>query len=142
MIGGAGWAIGINGAAVSRDYQAVELDPFQAESVEEVLAALGVESAEPSDRILIRAPTVAEDGKAVPIGIASDIDGTTEIIVIASANPKPLAARYRFKGRATPSVEYRLKIAKTTNLIAIVTAGGRRYRAQTQVKVTRGGCGG
>ena len=36
----------------------------------------------------------------------------------------------------------RLKMAKTTNVIAIVEAGGKLYSTSKEVKVTVGGCGG
>jgi sulfur-oxidizing protein SoxY len=121
---------------------AQDFDPSQAGSVDEVLKALGITATEPSDQIRIRAPSVAEDGATVPIGITSTIAGTTEIIALAAANPKPLAARYRFEKGATPAVEARLKMGKTTDVIAIVKAEGSYYTAKTEVKVTRGGCGG
>lgn len=119
-----------------------EFDPFQATSVDAVLKALGVAGTEASDRIKIRAPKIAENGAAVPVGITSTIEGTTEIIAIAAANPKPLAARYRFGKGATTSVDSRIKMRETTEVIALVRAGGRYYMAKTEVKVTLGGCGG
>ena len=41
-----------------------------------------------------------------------------------------------------PAVANRLKMAKTTNVIVIVEAGGKLYSATKEVKVTVGGCGG
>ena len=41
-----------------------------------------------------------------------------------------------------PSVANRLKMAKTSNVTAIVEAGGKLYSATKEVKVTVGGCGG
>ena len=41
-----------------------------------------------------------------------------------------------------PAVANRLKMAKTTNVTAIVEAGGKLYSATKEVKVTVGGCGG
>jgi len=119
-----------------------EFDPFQATSLDAVLKALGIAGAEASDQIKIRAPKIAENGAAVPVGITSSIEGTTEIIAIAAANPKPLAARYRFGEGATTSVDSRIKMGQTTEVIALVRAGGRYYMAKTEVKVTLGGCGG
>ena len=121
---------------------AKQSDPFQAKSVNEVLESLGATAAEASDKIRIRAPSVAENGAAVPVGVTSTIAGTTEIITITAANPKPLSARYRFAPGANPSVESRFKMGKTTTFIAMVKADGKYYTAQTEIKVTRGGCGG
>ncbi|MEA2890635.1 MAG: sulfur-oxidizing protein SoxY, partial [Bradyrhizobium sp.] len=41
-----------------------------------------------------------------------------------------------------PNVANRLKMAKTSNVIAVVEAGGKLYSAAKEVKVTVGGCGG
>ena len=95
-----------------------------------------------SDQIKITAPKVAEDGASVPVSIESAIEGTSEIITIVSENPKPLAARNRFGEGAVPVVSSRIKMGQTTEVIALVKAGGRYYMAKTKVKVTIGGCGG
>jgi sulfur-oxidizing protein SoxY len=121
---------------------AAETDPFQATSVEAVLAALGVDSPESTDQIKITAPKIAENGASVPVVITSMIKGTTEIITIVAKNPKPLAARNRFGKRAIPSISSRLKMGETTDVIAVVNAEGTYYTAKTNVKVTLGGCGG
>jgi len=39
-------------------------------------------------------------------------------------------------------VANRLKMAKTSNVIVIVEAGGKLYSTTKEVKVTVGGCGG
>jgi len=41
-----------------------------------------------------------------------------------------------------PNVANRLKMAKTSNVIVIVEAGGKLYSTAREVKVTIGGCGG
>ena len=121
---------------------AEEFDPFQATSVDAVLRALGIAGAEESDQIKITAPKIAENGKTVPVTIDSAIEGTTEIITIISSNPKPLTARNRFGKGAVPSITSRVKMGKTTEVIALVKAGDRYYAAKTEVKVAVGGCGG
>lgn len=139
--GAASFAFG-TGLLMPSAVAAAEFDLFQATSADEVLKLLGIADVAASDQIKISAPTIAENGAAVPIGIISSIEGTTEIVAIAAANPKPLAARYTFGKGATPSVETRLKIGKTTDVIAVARANDRYYMAKAHVKVTRGGCGG
>ena len=121
---------------------AADPDPFQATSVEAVLAALGVDSPEASSQIKIVAPKIAENGASVPIVITSMIKGTTEIITIVAKNPKPLAARNRFSKGAIPSISSRLKMGETTDVVALVRADDTYYMAKANVKVTLGGCGG
>ena len=121
---------------------ATESDPFQATSVDAVLAALGVDSPKVSDQIKITAPKVAENGSSVPVAITSMIKGTTEIITIVAENPKPLAAHNRFVKGAIPWVSSRIKMGETTDVIALVKSEDGYYMAKTKVKVTVGGCGG
>jgi len=121
---------------------ATGVDPFQATSVNEVLAAMGVDSPKESDQIKITAPKIAENGASVPVAITSMLKGTTEIITIVAKNPKPLAARNRFGKNAIPSVSSRLKMGETTDVIAVVKADDTYYMAKANVKVTLGGCGG
>ena len=141
VTGAAGVAFG-TGLMMPGTAVAEEFDPFQATSVDAVLKALGITGAEASDRIKITAPKVAENGASVPVVIDSEIEGTTEITTIVSTNPKPLAARNRFGKGAAPSISSRVKMGKTTELIAVVKAGQKFYMAKTDVKVTVGGCGG
>ncbi len=117
-------------------------DAFKAKSVEDVLKALGATGAEVSDKIKIKAPEIAENGAVVPVGITSEIEGTTEIISITAANPTPMSARYTFGEGAIPAIKSRFKMGKTTDVIALVKANGKYYTAKTEVKVTKGGCGG
>jgi len=119
-----------------------ESGPFKAKSVDEVLKMLGISSPEASDKIKIKAPEIAENGAVVPVGITSDIEGTTEIIIITANNPTPLAAKYTFGESAVPAIKSRFKMGKTTDVIALVKAGDKVYTAKANVKVTKGGCGG
>jgi sulfur-oxidizing protein SoxY len=41
-----------------------------------------------------------------------------------------------------PSIANRIKMAKTSNVIVVVEAGGKVYSTTKEVKVTVGGCGG
>ena len=66
----------------------------------------------------------------------------TSISIVVAENPFPLAASYIIPAGTMPRVANRLKMAKTSNVIAIVEAGGKLYSATKEVKVTVGGCGG
>jgi len=121
---------------------AAEEDIAKAKSVDEVLKILGATGATESKDIKIKAPEIAENGAVVPVGITSEIEGTTEIISITAANPTPFAARYVLGEGAVPAVKSRFKMGKTTDVIAVVKAGDKFYTAKANVKVTKGGCGG
>jgi len=117
-------------------------DITKAKSVDEVLKILGATGAATSADIKIKAPEIAENGAVVPVGITSNIAGTTEIVSLTAANPTPFAAKYIFGESAVPAVKSRFKMGKTTDVIVVVKAGGKFYTAKANVKVTKGGCGG
>ena len=117
-------------------------DITKAKSVDEVLKMLGATGATESADIKIKAPEIAENGAVVPVGITSNIAGTTEITSLTAANPTPFAAKYIFGEGADTAVKSRFKMGKTTDVIVVVKAGDKFYTAKANVKVTKGGCGG
>ncbi len=121
---------------------AMAADLAKAKSIDEIMTMLGATGATESDKIKIKAPEIAENGAVVPVGITSEIEGTTEIISLTAANPTPFAARYKIGEGAVAAVKSRFKMGKTTDVIVIVKAGDKFYTAKTNVKVTKGGCGG
>ena len=64
------------------------------------------------------------------------------IAVIAENNPSPLAAGFEMGPGAQGYVSTRIKMGKTSDVIAIVKADGKLHSARKSVKVTIGGCGG
>jgi sulfur-oxidizing protein SoxY len=117
-------------------------DAFKAKSAADAIKALYGKTAEPSDKVKLDAPEIAENGAVVPISVTTDLGDVTSISFLVTDNPNALAASYRIPAGTMPSVANRLKMAKTSNVIAIVEAGGKLYSATKEVKVTVGGCGG
>ena len=117
-------------------------DAFKQKSDAEAIKALYGKTAEPSDKIKLDAPEIAENGAVVPISVTSSLADVTSIAILVSENPNALAASYKIAAGTVPSVANRLKMAKTTNVIAIVEAGGKLFSTTKEVKVTVGGCGG
>src|SRR3972149_2225056 len=103
---------------------------------------LGASGAEPSKDIVIEAPQIAENGAVVPIEIASTVPGTTSIAVLIEKNPYPLAGKFDFMEGALPFVKLNVKMAETSDVRVVATAGGKHYVATREIKVTIGGCGG
>ncbi len=119
-----------------------ETDFTKVKSFDEVMKLIGATGAAESDMIKIKAPEIAENGAVVPVGITSEIEGTTEIIVVLAKNPTPYAAKYTFGKKAKTSVKSRFKMAKTSDVVAVVKANDKFYMAKSNIKVTKGGCGG
>ena len=117
-------------------------DAFGAKSAADALQSLGAPGAAPSRDVVIEAPQIAENGAVVPIEIASNVPGTTSIVVLIEKNPFPLAARFDFKEGALPFVKLNVKMGETSDVRVIAEAAGRHYAATKEIKVTIGGCGG
>jgi sulfur-oxidizing protein SoxY len=117
-------------------------DAFKQKSAADAIKALYGRTAEPSDKVKMDAPEIAENGAVVPISVTTTLSDVTSISFLVAENPNALAASYKIPAGTLPSVANRLKMAKTTNVIAIVEAGGKLYSTTKEVKVTVGGCGG
>ncbi|MDH2344817.1 MULTISPECIES: thiosulfate oxidation carrier protein SoxY [unclassified Bradyrhizobium] len=117
-------------------------EAFRQKSEADAIKALYGQTAEPSDKVKLDAPEIAENGGVVPISITTTLDKVTSISLFVAENPNALAASYKIPDGTIPGVANRLKMAKTTNVTAIVEADGKLYSATKEVKVTVGGCGG
>ena len=116
---------------------------FEAKNVQDALSGLfGSELTTPSEDIKIKAPDIAENGAVVPVTIETGLANVESIGIIAEKNPTPLIANFHMAANAKGFVSTRIKMGKTSNVIAVVKAGGKVYSARKEVKVTIGGCGG
>jgi sulfur-oxidizing protein SoxY len=117
-------------------------DAFKQKGEADAIKSLYGKTAEPSDKVKLDAPEIAENGAVVPISVSSSLPDVTSISILVAENPNALAASYKIPAGTLPSVANRIKMAKTTNVIAVVEAGGKLYSTTKEVKVTVGGCGG
>lgn len=116
---------------------------FDAKSVDDALKGLfGSAQLAGSDKIAIKLPEIAENGAVVPVSVEVALDGVESINILAEKNATPLIASYTLGATTDPYVSTRIKLGKTTSVIAVVKAGGKLYSAGKEVKVTIGGCGG
>ncbi|MEW7978470.1 MAG: thiosulfate oxidation carrier protein SoxY [gamma proteobacterium symbiont of Phacoides pectinatus] len=116
---------------------------FKAKKVDEVLTNL-MGSSEMSDsaEIKIKAPDIAENGAVVPISVTTTMSGIESIAIVVANNPSPLVASFNPGAGAEGFVSTRIKMGKTSDVIAVVKADGKLHSARKEVKVTIGGCGG
>jgi sulfur-oxidizing protein SoxY len=117
-------------------------DAFKAKNDADAIKSLYGKTVEPSDKVKLDAPEIAENGAVVPISISTALADVTSISILVSENPSALAASYKIPAGTIPGVANRIKMQRTSNVIAIVEAGGKLYSATKEVKVTVGGCGG
>ena len=116
---------------------------FEATSLDAAMsAAFGGASPVDSKEIDLVVPTIAENGAVVPIKATSNIAGTESIHFIVANNNTPLTASFILTDKVESFASTRIKMGKTSNVIAVVKANGSYYKTQAEVRVTIGGCGG
>lgn len=115
---------------------------FDVKTLEELVNLLGGGPATVSDAVTFDAPDIAENGAVVPIGVASTAPDTESIALLIENNPNVLAAIFTIPQDTLPQLLTRVKMAQTSNVYALVKAGGKQLIAVKEIKVTLGGCGG
>lgn len=92
--------------------------------------------------LTVTAPEIAENGNTVPIEVSAP--GAVMVAIFADGNPTPNVATFKFGPlNASRSASTRIRLAKTQNVVAIAQMeDGSFQKAQANVKVTIGGCGG
>jgi sulfur-oxidizing protein SoxY len=117
-------------------------DAFAAKSDADTIKLLYGKDTEPSDQIKLDAPEIAENGAVVPVSISTTLPNVTSISIMVTDNPSPLVASYKIPAGTAATVSNRIKMAKTSKVIALVESSGKVFSANKEVKVTVGGCGG
>ncbi len=115
---------------------------FEAKTVQDAMKGIfGSDLSEASGDIKIKAPDIAENGAVVPVTISTGMKAES-IAIIVEKNGTPLAATFNLAANTEGYVSTRIKMGKTSDVIAVVKSGGKTYSARKEVKVTIGGCGG
>lgn len=102
-----------------------------------------------SGRIKMKTPIIAENGAVVPIIISvdspmTDSDYVKSLSIFVQNNPNPEVATFYFTPACgVAEVKVNCRMAKTTAVVAVaMMSDGSVYKAEKNVKVTIGGCGG
>lgn len=114
---------------------------FSAKDLGSAGRALGSGKPVQSDLIELGAPDIAEDGAAVQVSVSSKLPGTEQVAILVEGNPAPLAAVFSFSESNGVEIVTRIKMAGSSDVYALVKAGGAWYFTRASVKVTLGGCG-
>ena len=129
------------GLITTAQAQAVNKNVFDAKTLKDAMGALGAAPGA-SSQITITSPDIAENGAVVPVGVTSEIPGTTDIYILVEKNPFPLSAGFSIPTGTEANVQTRVKMGQSSNIHAVVKANGKLYAAVKETKVTLGGCGG
>jgi sulfur-oxidizing protein SoxY len=113
-----------------------------ASAVDDAINAFTGGAAVAESGVTITAPEIAENGNTVPITV--EAPGAVEIRILAAGNPTPGVAHFAFgAGAGAAMVATRVRLGGTQDVVAIAKmADGSFAKAQVEVKVTIGGCGG
>jgi len=115
---------------------------FAQKTLSDAISTIAGGAAADSGDIKIKAPDIAENGAVVPITVSTSMTGVEKISVFVAENPQPLAASFDLTSSCEGFVSTRIKMGKTSDVVAVVQAGGKAFQAKKTVKVTIGGCGG
>ena len=117
-------------------------DGFHATTLGDAITGMtGGAPTTPSAAVEIEANNIAENGASVPVGVRSRLAGTRSIVILSENNPNPAVARFTLNPRMEPSVNTRIKMGATGDVVALVQADGGFYTARKRIQVTAGGCG-
>jgi sulfur-oxidizing protein SoxY len=136
-------AIGTGLLAPGRAIAAYMADAFTASDISSALkAATGSDAHTASSEIKLKAPDIAENGAVVPITVSSTLPNVDSISILAPKNPSPMTSTYMLANGAEAFISTRIKLGKTSDIIAVVRSNGQLFSTSKEVKVTIGGCGG
>jgi len=102
----------------------------------------GTDQITPSDQVTLGVPTIAENGAVVPIEVSTTLSNVESISIVVPNNPRPLAANFVLSAGVIPEISSRIKMGKTSDVVAVVKTDTGLFSASKEVKVTIGGCGG
>jgi sulfur-oxidizing protein SoxY len=114
---------------------------FQATKLQEAMASLQITNISPSNDIQMVAPDKAENGAVVQIEVTSRISNTESIAIFVENNPTALIANFLFGEGADGFVVTRIKMAETSDVLAVIKSGNRYFSAKKRVEVLENGCG-
>lgn len=115
---------------------------FDADAANDALSEMmGTADASESDDIVLTAPVQAENGAVVPIKV--EVNASTEAVaIVVEGNPKPLALAATLGAGSKGFLSGRIKMGKTSIVVAYAKTPTGLIKASQEIKVTVGGCGG
>ncbi len=115
---------------------------FDADAANDALSALmGTGDASDSGDITLKAPVQAENGAVVPVK-ASATGAVEAMAIIVEGNPKPMVLAATLGAGTHGFLSGRIKMGKTSNVVAYAKTSAGVIKAGQEIKVTVGGCGG
>lgn len=143
-------ATGLSGMAVATGlltstqvFAAWPASAFDTKNVPDTLNALfgHANLTENAEDISLIAPDLAENGAVVPVTLSSRLEGVESIVLLVDKNPNALIARFNLSKNTLPYIKTNIKMAETSQLVAVLKIGDKLYSTHKKIKVTLNGCG-
>lgn len=114
---------------------------FSTPGVMAAIAALyGDQPLLPDDRVTITLANFVDNGAVVPIEVLVAAPEVRSLAIFAADNPVPLVARFEFGTGIEPFVGTRIKLARSTRVVAIAETAAGLLLGEREVGVGKGGC--
>lgn len=140
---GLGIAVGAGLLSPGRILAAWPKAAFDAKTIDEAMKDFpGGAKAAASKDIVVEAPDIAENGATVTVIIKTTLPHVEQMWLMVPKNNNPLTSSYVLTSDVESNITGRIKMRESSDVIAIVKAGGKYFTAKKTVKVTLGGCGG
>ena len=124
------------------DFRATNPKTWEAASSADAIADMFGSAKMIDGKIKIKAPKLAENGGAVPIGMKSKVE-VESVALFQDANPRSAVVVFELGANGVFDIKTKIKMRKTAN-VTVVAKGkdGNLYSAVQKVEVSIGGCGG
>ena len=151
VVAAAGAGLLRSDSAMAGDVPGWPAKPFEDKTLSSAMMdSVGKTSVATSPKVKLTAPTIAENGGAVPVTVEIDFPMTADdyidaVYLFVDHNPSPLVSKYQFTPESGQAYfQERIKMAKTDHIRVIAKSSKGVLMASTprEVKVTIGGCGG
>jgi sulfur-oxidizing protein SoxY len=111
-------------------------------SPEAIKAMFGDGKLNPTDKIKMTAPKLAENGGSIPIRLKSDLDIET-IAFFQDANPRSATVVFSVPEGQKVNYSFRVKMRQTAYVTVVAkTKDGKLHTLTKEIDVSIGGCGG
>ncbi|CAA6809326.1 MAG: Sulfur oxidation protein [uncultured Sulfurovum sp.] len=111
-------------------------------SPEAIKAMFGDGKLNPTDKIKMTAPKLAENGGSIPIRLRSDLDIET-IAFFQDANPRSATVVFSIPEGQKVDIAFRVKMRQTAYVTVVAkTKDGKLHTLNKEIDVSIGGCGG
>jgi len=125
------------------NFRETKAEAWKAEkSPEAIKAMFGDGKLNPTDKIKMTAPKLAENGGSIPIKLKSDLDIET-IAFFQDANPRSATVVFSVPEGQKVNYSFRVKMRQTAYVTVVAkTKDGKLHTLNKEIDVSIGGCGG